>query len=264
MIGGIHALAAALYLAGALRGALSLRRGHALRGVAWWIALAAGVHAWGFVSLHTQDPPMPLSSFPAALSLIAWLLAVSFLLSLRVARVRAVGAWVAGLAGGLTALAALTLDAARPVAAAGPASSVWSHAHVLLSTLGFSLLALASMAGLAYLAKERALKSHRPARFALPSLESLDRLVHFGLSTGYPLLTLGVVTGYVWGVGHGSSPWSGHALWLLFAWAVYLVPISMLVLRRQHGDRPARGAVLGFALLAFSYIGIRLIVGAGA
>ncbi len=263
MIVAVHALAAGLYLVGALRGAFALRRGQAVRGVAWWIATAAAVHAWGFVSLHVQDPPVPLSSFPAALSLIGWLLAVSFLLSLRVARVRAVGTWVATLTCALTAMAALGLvlglGAGSGEPPPEPVSGAWSHAHVLLSTLGFSLLGLSSLAGLGYLAKERALRGNMPARFALPSLESLDRLVHFTLSFGYPLLTLGVATGFVWRTSHDLSPWSGHELWLLMAWAVYLVPIGMLVLWRQHGDRPARAAVLGFALLAFSYIGVRLI-----
>ncbi len=263
MIPVAHALAAALYLAAAVLGARALQRGRAAPSIAWWIAVAAAAHAWGFVSLHGQDPPVHLSSFPAALSLIGWLLAVSFLLSLGVARVREVGAWVAGLAGGLTVLAALGLAAGPPSPPPDPGAGAWSHAHVLLSTLGFSLLALASFAGLAYLAKQRALKRKSPARFALPSLESLDRLVHLTLTFGFSLLTLGVVTGFVWGASHDFSPWSGHALWLLVAWAVYLVPIGMLVLGRQHGDRPARGAVLGFAFLAFSYIGIRLI-GAGA
>lgn len=266
MIPVAHALAVALYLVAAVLGARALRRGRAGPSIAWWIAAAAAVHAWGFVSLHTGELPVPLSSFPATLSLIGWLFAVSFLLSLGVARVRDVGAWVAGLVGGLTALAALGLAMGSPGRPPGPGAGAWSHAHVLLSTLGFSLLALASLGGLAYLAKDRALKANSPARFALPSLESLDRLVHGTLTFGFPLLTLGVVTGFVWGATHDLSPWSGHALWLLVAWAVYLVPIGMLVLGRQHGDRPARAAVLGFALLAllaFSYVGTRL-VGPGA
>jgi len=254
-----HALAALLYLLAAGLGARALRSGRFAPAASWCIAAAAVVHALGFVALHGQDPPVPLSTFPAALSLIGWLLAVSFLLLLRVTRVRDVEAWVAGLAAILAAVAAAGLAAGPPAAPPGEGAGAWSHAHVLISTLGFSLLGLASLAGLAYLVKKRALKAHRPAQFPLPSLESLDRLVQVTLSFGYPLLTLGVVTGFVWGATHGLRPWSGHALWLLAAWAVYLVPIVMLVLRRQQGDRSARSAVLGFALLAFAYIGIRLL-----
>ncbi len=263
-----HLAAALVYLLAAGVGGLALRRGRPAPAVSWLLFAAAGIHAWGIVALHGQAPPVPLSSFPAALSLIGWLGAVSFLLSLRVARVREVGAWVGALAAGLTAIAAWGLRAGAPVNAIGAsaigagATGAVSHAHVLLSTLGFSVLGLASLAGLAYLVKERALKGKNPARVALPSLESLDRMVHFTLIFGYPLLTLGVATGFVWGLSHDLSPWTGHALWLLVAWTVYLPPIGMLVLRHQRGDRPARGAVLGFVLLAFSYVGVRLLGGA--
>ena len=258
-----HEAASLLYAAAALVGFDGVRRGRSARGVPWIMLAAVVPHAWGFVSLHGQEPPVSLSNFPAALSLIGWLVPVSFLLSLRIVSVREVGAWVAALAALLTATAALGLRFSSPAASAAAESGALSHAHVLLSTFGFSLLGLASVAGLAYLVKERALKSKSPARFALPSLESLDRMAHFTLTVGYPLLTLGVVSGFVWSVNHGYSPWSGHTLSLLVAWVVYLLPIGMRVISHQHGDRPARGAVLGFALLAFSYIGIRLIGGEG-
>lgn len=257
-----HEAASALYAAAAAVGFYGLWRGRSARAVPWVMLAAVLPHAWGFVSLHGQEPPISLSSFPAALSLIGWLVPVSFLLSLRVVRVREVGAWVAALAALLTATAALGLRFGSPETASVADTGALSHAHVLLSTFGFSLLALASVAGAAYLVKERALKGKSPARFSLPSLESLDRMAHFTLTFGYPLLTLGVVSGFVWGVNHGDSPWSGHTLWLLAAWTVYLLPIGMRVVARQHGDRPARGAVLGFVLLAFAYIGIRLLGGA--
>ncbi len=257
-----HEAASALYAVAAGVGFRGLWRGRAARAVPWVMVAAVLPHAWGFVALHGHDPPIPLSSFPAALSLIGWLVPVSFLLSLRIARVREVGAWVAALAALLTATAVLGLRFGPPATARAADTGALSHLHVLLSTLGFSLLALASVAGVAYLVKERALKGKSPARFALPSLESLDRMAHYTLAVGYPLLTLGVVSGFVWGANHGDSPWSEHTLWLLVAWAVYLVPIGMRVVAHQQGDRPARGAVLGFALLAFSYIGIRLLGGA--
>ena len=53
----------------------------------------------------------------------------------------------------------------------------------------------------------------------------------------------------------------GAALHALVAWCVYLRPVGLRVVGGQHGDRPARSVVLGFAVLAFSYIGIRLLGG---
>ena len=68
-----------------------------------------------------------------------------------------------------------------------------------------------------------------------------------------------MVTGFAWGIRQGLSPWTRHSLFLLGAWAIYLAPVGLRFLRRERGRLPARGVVLGFAVLAFCYLGIRLI-----
>ncbi len=254
-----HELAAVLYLAAALYGWAGRQRERSGRVVVWGTAVGALPHALGFYGLHLEDPPVPLESFPAAISLIAWLIVLAFLGSLALARVRSAGSWVATVAALLTALADLGLWLRAPLGVSELGAGAWSHAHVLLSTSGFSLLALASLAGLGYLAKERQLKGKARPRLLLPALESLDRAEHATLSLGYALLTLGVVSGFGWGLSHGLSPWTLHSLFLLGAWAVYLLPVGLRVLQHQHGPRPARGVVVSFAILAFSYLGIRLL-----
>ena len=252
-----HGLAAAMYLLASLLGVVT--RGRTSRAVLWLLASGALVHAVGFVDLHRQTPPIPLGSFPAALSLIGWLTVVAYLLCLGMAPIRAVAAWVGAGTGLITVAAGLALRWQGPPVAGPESSPAWSHAHVLLSAGGFSLLALASLAGVAYLAKERELKYKRSPRLVLPSLEGLDRFEHISLSLGFPLLTLGVITGFVWGAARGMSPWTYHTFWLLSAWLVYLLLVGLRVVRHQHGHLPARGVVLGFALLAFAYVGIRLL-----
>lgn len=261
MIGSLHLLASGCYLAALLRGLAGLRSGTAPVLVPILLGVGALLHAAGFVVLHAHVPPIPLESFSTALSLIGWLIPTSYLFSLRIARVRGVGTWVAGTAALFTAAAAVGLLGVEeiPEPASGPAGGAWSHAHVLLSTLGFSLLALTSLAGLAYLTKKRALKRNEAARFGLPSLESLDRMEHVTLSLGFSLLSLGMATGFVWSVNQGASPWTQHSQWLVASWAIYLLPVGMRVISRQHGDRPARIVTFGFAFLAFSYLGIRLL-----
>lgn len=255
----LHQVGAVCYAAAGGLGWRALRSGRGKGGSAWLLGTGALVHASGFVVLHREVPPIPMESFPAALSLIGWLIAVSYLLSLRFARIQGVGTWVALAAAVFTSLAWLGLIARSDAALDVAGSGAWSHAHVLLSTCGFSLLALASVAGLAYLVKERALKHKSAARLGLPSLESLDRMGHFTLATGFALLTLGVVTGFVWGIDRALDPWTAHTYWLLGAWLVYLLPVGSRIVRHEHGDRPARFAAVGFLVLAFAYIGIRLI-----
>jgi ABC-type uncharacterized transport system permease subunit len=215
------------------------------------------VHAAGFVALHSAAPVILLERFPVSFSLIGWLLPVAYLLSLGFARVRDMGPYVGLVAGLFTAIAWLAVGA--PTAATSSTSRTWSHAHALLSMFGFSLLALASLAGLGYLEKERSLKHKRAPRLTLPSLESLDRLGHLTLSLGFPLLTLGMLAGFGWGFSRGTSPWTQHSLWLIPAWTIYLLPVRLRVVGHEHGEQHARGLVFGFVCLAFSYVGVRLL-----
>jgi ABC-type uncharacterized transport system permease subunit len=256
-----HGAASALYLFAAF---LGWTRGPGLhpRAARWVIAAAVVIHTAGFYGLHLQDPPVPLSSFPAALSLIGWLTALIWLLAPRALHLREAGPWVASLAAAFTIPAELGLQLAA-VHPAAPAGLAWSHAHVLLGAAGFGLLALSSLAGLGYLAKERALKRRLGFARSLPALETLDRAEHATLLFGFALLTLGVATGFAWGVREGIDPWTRHTVFLLAAWAVFLMPVGARILRQQQGAWPARGVLACFAFLAFSYIGIRLL-GAGA
>jgi ABC-type uncharacterized transport system permease subunit len=254
-------LAALVYLAAALFGWFARSEERRSGTVSWLLGVGAVLQTLGFVALHREAPRIPLDSFPAALGLIAWLTVVAYLLSLGIARFRSMGVWVAAGACLVTVAAEVGL-LWWPLPTPPPdSSSAWSHAHVLLSGGGFSVLALASLAGVAYLAKKRQLKRKRGLRVALPSLESLDRVEHVALSIGFPLLTLGVASGFAWSASRGLSPWTGHALWSLGAWLIYLIPISLRVFRHQRGARPARSVVLGFIVLAFAYVGIRLLGG---
>ena len=254
-----HELAAVLYLGAALYGWMGRSRPWTGRVVVWGAVLGALAHAAGLYGLHVETPPVPLEAFPGALSLIGLLVVVAFLGALAVAPVRSAGVWVAAIGAVFTAIADLGFWLREPVGVSELGAGGWSHAHVLFSTAGFSLLALASLAGLGYLGKERQLKRKRPPRFLLPALESIDRAEHATLSLGYALLSLGVVSGFGWGLSHGQSAWTAHSLFLLAAWAIYLGPVGLRVVRHQHGLRPARGVVVSFAILASSYLGVRLL-----
>src|SRR5438045_966627 len=72
--------------------------------------------------------------------------------------------------------------------------------------LGNAVLALAFCVSLVYLFRERQLKEKRIGGLSsrLPSLEALDMLNYRALAWGFPLLTLGIVTGalfakHTWG-----------------------------------------------------------------
>lgn len=248
-----HDLAALLYLIAALLGRASARTPAAERAATLGLALGVVAQGIGFVGFHRLDPPVPLTSVPAALSLVGWLTAASYLVSLRVARIQSVARWVAVLAFLLCAIGSVGVRVAPRAIASTDAA--WSHTHVLLATAGVALLALASLVGAAYLAKERALKAHRRQALPLPSLESLDRVGLLALAVGWPLLSLGVASGVLWASEHPERMFTTHSVLSIVAWVVYLVPIERRVVRRERGRAPARALVVGFALLAAAYLG---------
>jgi ABC-type transport system involved in cytochrome c biogenesis permease subunit len=134
---------------------------------------------------------------------------------------------------------------------------------VLLSSAGLGLLGVSGLAGIFYLLEHRRLKQKRGVArsFGLPSLEALDRVNVAALAVGFPLLTLGLITGSVWLHGVEGRFWSGsgHASWMLVAWGIYAGLAAARFLGRQGSHQAAASAVAGFGFLLFAVVGVELL-----
>lgn len=256
--------AAALYLsAGLVAGlGLALETRRLERGSVALLVLGAVLHGISFAMLHDLEPAPPVTDITAAISFMAWVGTLSYLVLLRRTRLQRLMVLVAPASFLGAFLAALRL----PNVAPAPVTSVgsWPHAHVLLASAGLSLLGLAALAGAMFLVEHRRLKNKRPIdlRMPLPSLEALDRVNAIALSVGFPLLTLGVLTGMMWLQTAFGTPWTGsaHETWCVVAWAVYGVLVGARFAAHQGSRQAAASAVAGFAFLFFSVIGMELIV----
>ena len=253
-------LTAVLYLlASAAAGAgFVLARPALLRAAVGALAAGALLHGASFSLLHTQSFTPPLTHLPSALSFMAWIGTIGFLLLAWRARLTGLVALVAPLA----CLGVAAAVFANPATTAEPdlsrAGSI-PHAHVLLASAGLGLLGLASLAGLSFLVEHRRLKRKRPFHTGTswPSLEALDRAGAFAVAAGFPLLTLGVIAGALWqrsdtGLYFAGSP---HETFCLLAWAVYGA-LASLRLARQPAARCALSSLAGFALLGFAVLGV--------
>jgi ABC-type transport system involved in cytochrome c biogenesis permease subunit len=137
------------------------------------------------------------------------------------------------------------------------------HAHVLLSSAGLGLLAVSGIAGVFFLLEHRRLKRKRPVSggLRLPSLEALDRVNVTALAVGFPLLTLGVVTGSAWLHSVQGRAWSGsdHETWTIVAWGIYAGLAAARFAGHQGARQAAASAVAGFAFLLFAVVGVGLL-----
>ncbi len=120
--------------------------------------------------------------------------------------------------------------------------------HVVTNLLGVALFLLAGGAAALYLVQERRLKERRTARIGnLPPLDTLDRAEHRFLVAGFPLLTLGIVTGTYWAQKlETGSP--DEVMRTVFGYATWLLIGGVLLLRAAagwRGRRSAYGTILG-------------------
>ena len=257
----IHQLTAAIYLVACLAAGVGLALGSTRAARIAVGALAAGalLHTLALSLLHTAKPMPALTNLASAASFMSWAGTIAYLALLRRAKVSGLAVLVAPMAFLGVFLAALHLPEAVP--ATTPGSGSVPHAHVLLASAGFALLGLAGLSGALFLAEHRRLKHRALPGSGLPSLESLDRAGAVALATGFPLLTLGVITGAMWvHAAHGGAlTGSSHEVGALVAWAVY----GLLVLQRfaahQGARRCAVSALAGFALLSAVVVGMGVL-----
>jgi ABC-type uncharacterized transport system permease subunit len=203
------------------------------------LGLAAIGHATYVTIASFVAHVCPVHSVHFMLSVASLLAITVYLVARRRFRVDALGMLVAPL-GLAFILGTYFLGAPGP----GPKlSPMFIGLHVLANLFGIALFLLAGGAAGLYLVQERRLKERkRPARMqGLPPLDALDTAVHRFLVAGFPLLTLGIVTGTLWArqLEMGTTD---EVMRVVFGYATWLLIAGVLLLRAAAGWRGRRSA----------------------
>lgn len=97
---------------------------------------------------------------------------------------------------------------------------------------------------------------------ALPSTETLDLLLYRTVGVVFPLLTLVLITGAVW----ANESWGRYWGWdpkevgALVAWIAYAGYLHARVTHGWTGRRSAYFALVGFALVVFTWLGVSYLL----
>ncbi len=139
--------------------------------------------------------------------------------------------------------------------------------HVGLNVLGIAAFALAFASACGYVIQERQLRQKKLGGLfeRLPSLDALDSLGFRLVIAGFPLLTLGIITGTVWAVRlDPSAPAITTAqAFALLTWLVFAGVLLLRVAAGWRGRRAAIGTMLGFACAMAVLLGYMLRAGGG-
>jgi cytochrome c-type biogenesis protein CcsB len=91
--------------------------------------------------------------------------------------------------------------------------------------------------------------------------ETLDNLSYRVIGLGFPLLTIGIISGAVWANEAWGAPWSWDPkeTWALITWLVFAAYLHARITKGWQGHRPAWLAALGLAVVWVCYLGVNLL-----
>lgn len=138
--------------------------------------------------------------------------------------------------------------------------NLWLGVHTTLTVLGIVFFTLAFVAGIIYILQERLLKSKRlnVLYYKLPSLDILDDLNQRSIYLGFPLLTLGILTGIILNsfVEGAYFSWDPKQILTFIIWFFYLAMLHGRLTVGWRAKKAAYLAIIGFVGVIFTFVGV--------
>lgn len=145
--------------------------------------------------------------------------------------------------------------------------SAWLPVHIALAFLGNAAFVVAGMVSIVYLVQENRLKQRRGRKKStttglgrLPALELLDRMALRLIEVGFPLMTLALVSGSL----YGREVWGEYWKWELrnvvsvMVWALFAILLHFRITIGWRGRKAALLTLLGVAATLVSLVGLGL------
>jgi len=208
----------------------------------------------------------PLSNLYESVVFFSWTIILIFGLLDFKYRYRVIGAFVVPFA--LLGMAWAQLGMNSGIEPLVPAlQSNWLLYHVITCFLGYAAFAVACGISIMYLIKEKQETTDGDSQAGgvialFPSIKVLDDLNYKAIMIGFPLLTLGIITGaawanYAWGT---YWSWDPKETWSLIVWFIYAAFLHARITRGWVGRRAAILSIVGFAATIFCYLGVNLFL----
>ncbi len=227
------------------------------------ISGAVAVHLASIAAYTLGTGALPVQNLSQNLSVAAFALGIMFLFFQYKYDLKILGVFAAFLLSAMMVAVILIPEAhgTRTETLKG----IWLYLHVILVFTGEASLALACGTGILYLLQEKGIKSKAPGFFfkRLPSLDLLDNVGYACLTTGFALLTMGLVTGFVyakiiWG---RFWSWDVKEVFSVATWLVYAAVLHLRLYSGWRGKKSAVMTIIGFLVIVFTFLGVNMLLG---
>ncbi len=123
-------------------------------------------------------------------------------------------------------------------------SMLWFGTHIFSLFLSISLSGIGFAVGVFYLYLHNKIKNKSASGYLNGegvSLETLDRINHFVVSLGFPLFTIGIVSGFIWArlTWHKVFSWDIKEIWSIFIWLLFAYLFHQRLAIGWKGKKPA-------------------------
>jgi cytochrome c-type biogenesis protein CcsB len=206
----------------------------------------------------------PLTNLYESLVFFALTIAVVYLLMERKFKIKTAGAFVTPFPFIIMAYASLNPNDIQPLVPA--LQSNWLISHVVTCFVGYAAFAVSFGVSFLYLFKVTGEKNPVKKQGAfldyLPGSDLLDEVGYKTIAIGFPLLTIGIITGAFWAnVAWGTYwSWDPKETWSLIVWLIYAAYLHARITRGWRGKKAALLSIIGFSATLFCYLGVNLVL----
>jgi cytochrome c-type biogenesis protein CcsB len=219
--------------------------------VRWWESQATG---YGY---------LPLSNLYESLVFFSWSIILIYLILDLGYRWRTLGVWASPMAALAIASTQIVPGVSADIRPLIPAlQSNWLGIHVITCFLGYAAFTIAFGVSLVYLLQARREAQDKRPYAWLPGSSTLDDLNYKAVIIGFPLLTLGIITGAAWAHYAWGSYWSWDPkeTWSLITWFIYAAFLHARYTHEWRGKKTAVLSIVGFAAVIFTYFGVSYLL----
>jgi cytochrome c-type biogenesis protein CcsB len=219
-------------------------------------------HTVAIITRYAEAGYTPVTNLYESLSFFAWMVIGVLLLTSMKYKVRTLGSFLTPI-GLILMLFAFILP--KEILPLPPVlKSFWHPFHVIFAFLGNAVFTLTFCSGVMYLIQEHQLKSKKMGAITkrLPSLKILDDLNYQSLTFGFPMLTIGIITGAIWAEYAWGRYWNWDPkeTWSLITWLFYAALLHQRLTVGWRGRKAAIMAIVGFFSVLFTFLGVNLLL----
>lgn len=226
------------------------------------LTLGLIIHSFGLVlrwreTHQTGYGYVPLSNMYESLIFFSWTIVLIYLILEYKYRQKVIGLFVTPMAFLAISLTFIIPGIDSKIVPLIPAlQSNWLTIHVTTCFFGYASFSVSFGVSILYLIKEK-----RDSDW-LPSTSILDELNYKSIIIGFPMLTLGIITGAAWANYAWGSYWSWDPkeTWSLITWFIYAAFLHARFSRDWRGRKTAILSIVGFVSVIFTYFGVNYLI----